>query len=231
MKIITHPRVETNVIPDDRYCKVYFMNNITEVNFMEHPRQPLQLRKLNAYQYVDLQTGEIKEYNRTENRSQNYSSLRRTFANLARTINLNVKPDYYFMLTLTYRQRENLKDDLKPMRDTKRLYKDLEKIKKALRYRYKDIEFIDVREPQQSGSFHSHLICIFKEKGKKISKTVLQKIWPHGFSYVSYSDKYKDVDNLGLYFTAYFTDIPAPDKVPSYKRDRIQASDRHRKKY
>lgn len=207
------------------------MNHITELIYTDKFPKPPPLQKLNAFQYVDLNSGEIKQYNKTDNRSQSYSSLRKTFNNLARLINYNVNPDYMLMLTLTYRQRDNLNDDPKPMRDENRLYKDLKSIKQGLKYQYKDIEYIDVREPQQSGSYHSHLILLFKNKYPFIPVKLIDKLWPHGFYKISTGKEYQDVDNIGAYFIAYFTDIPAPDKVPKHLQPFIKKSAKNGKKY
>ena len=65
-------------------------NGIIEVESVKN--KPFALNRfirLNKYEYIDKETGEIKKYKKTETRNQSPSELRKTFKNLKRTINSN----------------------------------------------------------------------------------------------------------------------------------------------
>src|SRR5699024_3425633 len=119
------------------------MNRLTEIQFMEKMNNKANIRKLNSDEYVLLETGEIKEFEKKENRSQSYNSLRQTFKRLRYLINNNfVGNKNELFLTLTYKEN---------MTDPKKLYKDIEKFIKRLRYRFENestIDYINVVEPQ-----------------------------------------------------------------------------------
>ena len=76
------------------------------------------IKPLSKKEYVDLSSGEIKQFNRNELRIQSPDNLKKTFRKLRRMIIANFGPDDLW-LTLTYRQI-----DKQPMADTDRVYHD-----------------------------------------------------------------------------------------------------------
>lgn len=159
------------------------------------------IRKLNADEYVDLNTGDIREFNKAENRSEGYSSLTKTFKKLRYLINNNfLGGKNELMITLTYKEN---------MTDCKRLYTDVDKFLKKLRYKYRDeskIDYINVVEPQGRGAWHCHLLMKFVDMDSIFIKNKeLAKIWGHGFVTIK---RIENVDNVGAYLTAYLADIP-----------------------
>lgn len=176
--------------------KVTTCGNIVEVMYSEHSSNGNTIRKLNANEYVNLATGEVKEYMHTENRAQSKNELRKTFKRIRDVINCNVdKPYKCRWVTITYAEN---------MTDTGRLYKDVEKFIKRLRYQYGQFEYINIAEPQGRGAWHVHSILIFPTRAPFIDNKDMSSIWGYG---TTDTQKLEDNDNLGAYLSAYLGDI------------------------
>lgn len=182
------------------------MNHIVEVQHMEKMNTCSHIKKLSADSYVNLKTGEVKEFERTENRSQGLNSLRQTFKKLRYLINNNFtgSPNELF-LTLTNRGELQTRDHLK-------VGKDYEKFMKRLKYEFKDISSIDaikVLEPHESGNWHMHVLLRFNDlPSVYIPNEKLAEIWGNGYVKIQ---SLKNVDNVGAYVSAYMTDIEVPE--------------------
>lgn len=163
----------------------------------------IQIRKISDDEYINLNTGEIMQSNRIENRAENKASLRKTFSNIRDLINCNTE-DLSRIRFVTFTYKEN-------MTDPKRLYQDTKNMRKAVQYK-KEIgkfEYISVAEPQGRGAWHTHEIWIFPGKAPYIEQKWLEsQIWKHGSVRVT---KIDSVDNLGAYLTAYLGDISLED--------------------
>lgn len=187
-------------ISPDSIVTVTEMNHLTEIQFMEKMNNQSNIKKLNSDEYVDLKTGEIKEFEKTENRSQSYNSLRQTFKKLRYLINNNFtgKRNELF-LTLTYAEN---------MTDPKKLYDDVRKFVMRLKYHFKDestIDYINVVEPQERGAWHCHVLIRFNELGNIfIPNQEMADLWGHGFVTIK---SMKNVDNIGAYLSAYLADV------------------------
>lgn len=192
--------VEKSEISSSAFVTVTQTGSIVEVQYMEKMNHTATIRKLNADEYVDLSTGEIKEYQHIENRSQSYKSLRATFKKLRYLINNNFcgRKNELFV-TLTYAEN---------MTDTKKLYSDLEKFNKKLRYQYTNVtsvDYLSVVEPQQRGAWHVHVLFKFNDlESVFIPNSELASLWGHGFVKIKRVD---GVDNIGAYLTAYLADL------------------------
>lgn len=81
------------------------------------PRKP-RIKPISKNHYVDLATGELKDYQKNKQRVQSPENLRKTFKNLRRLIIGNFKSGDIW-LTLTYKQIDG-----HPMTDTTKVYKD-----------------------------------------------------------------------------------------------------------
>lgn len=176
------------------------MNHIVEVQHMEKRNSRNHIKKLDKDTYLDLETGEVKEFNHSENRQQNYNSLRQTFKKLRYLINNNfVGSPNELHITLTYEEN---------MTDTERLYKDFKRFMTRLKRSYKKnttIDYISVIEPQERGAWHSHLLLRFNDLKKVFIKNEeLADMWEQGFVTIK---SLKDVDNIGAYLSAYLADI------------------------
>lgn len=196
-------------IPGGAPVDLKVCGNVAEVRFMKHKNGEAHIRKLNKETYLDKQTGEIKEFSRSESRAQNVNSLRQTFNKMRDVINFNFtgKPNE-LMVTLTYREN---------MTDLVRLEKDFDRFMKALRrYAKKNLEhghleYISAREPQERGAWHLHLLLKFPEMNTVfIPHKDIEKLWEQGFVYVKRIGK---ITNIGAYLTSYLTNMVIPDDV------------------
>jgi hypothetical protein len=190
---------EVALKPSD-YVRVTVMNHIIEIQHMEKRNSQQHIKKLDKDTYVDLKTGEKKEFKHSENRKENNNSLRQTFKKLRYLINNNFvgKPNELH-ITLTYAE---------DVRDPKILYHHFKNFIKRLKYEYKNnssIDYISVVEPHESGKWHAHLLIRFNDLDKiYIKNKVLADIWSHGFVTIK---SLKDIDNIGAYLSAYLSDI------------------------
>jgi hypothetical protein len=192
------------ILPSD-HVTVTQMNHIIEVQHMKHRNTKANLLKLDKHHYVDLSTGEKKEFQHIENRQQSYNSLRQTFKKLRYLLNNNFtgKPNELH-ITLTYAEN---------MTDPKRLYKDFDKFKKRFKRYYKEstFDYVCVVEPQERGAWHCHLLCRFNNIDKIYLKNEdVRKLWGNGFVKIQ---SLNGVDNIGAYLTAYLTDIELTDDM------------------
>lgn len=115
-------------------------------------------------------------------------SIRRTRKNIQDILNANLDDKSYF-LTLTF--AENLQD----------YEKANSRFHYFIRIKNKDIKYLVVKEHQQRGAIHFHLIVFDIEKDK-LDK--LTKSWSYGFWYVKkINDKYSY--SIANYMTEYFS--------------------------
>lgn len=193
-------------IDDYDFVTLTRMNHISEVQYLEKQNIMANTLKLNSDEYLVLGTGEIKEYKKNENRSENINSLLKTMKKLRYLINNNfIGSNRELFITLTYKEN---------MTDLKRLYSDFSKFIKRLRYKYKEFEldYINVVEPQERGAWHCHVLLKSNNIAPLyISNRDLASLWGHGFVRVN---RLENVDNIGAYVTSYLTDIIVSDDAP-----------------
>lgn len=188
--------------------KVTKMKHIVEVQYMDKRNTKANIKKLNAEKYIDLSTGEVKEFDRTENRGQGLNSLRKTFNRLRELINTNFEGSKNeLFITLTY------KGELQT-NDTKKIYEDYKKFMMRLKYEFRNqstIDYINVLEPHESGNFHMHVLMRFNDLDKVyIPNEELARIWGNGFVTVQ---SLSGVDNIGAYVSAYLSDIELQEET------------------
>lgn len=197
-------------IPDKKIVTMTKMNHLVEIQSMEKSNYKATIKKINKDEYVHLATGEIKQFeNKAKNRSESINSLYQTLKRLRYLINNNFTgADNELFLTLTYKEN---------MKDTERLYSDLDKFYKRLRYKHKgitSIDYINVIEPQGRGAWHCHILLRFNDLRKIfIPNNELAEIWGHGFTKTK---SIKEIDNIGAYLTAYLTDMEIGELDPEY---------------
>lgn len=200
--------LEKNVRPEDHQeIRVKEMGNIIELMHTERKNHQILIKKISDTEYIDLRTGEIKQCNQIENRSQNKDSIRQSLGRLRDLLNTNVTdPSHCRWVTLTYAEN---------MTDPKRLMKDFEKFNKRMKYALSkegySYEYIVAMEPQGRGAWHAHLVMIFegqapyiKNDSKDPKEFTMEKMWGQGFTKTK---KLEDVDNVGAYLTAYLGDM------------------------
>lgn len=197
---------EEQGISPEAVVKVTTMKHIVEIQYLEKVNTKAHIRKLDSERYVDLETGEIRAFERTDNRGQGENSLRKTFNRLRELINTNFtgSPQELFV-TLTYRGELQTND-------TKRVYEDFKNFMKRLKYKYKKtttIDYINVLEPHATGNFHMHVLLRFNDlENIYIPNAELAKLWGNGFVTVQ---SLQGVDNIGAYLSAYLADIEVPE--------------------
>jgi hypothetical protein len=193
-------------IDENALVKVTKMNHLIEVQHMEKMNRKANIKKLDSDRYLDIATGEIKEFKHSENRQQNYNSLRQTFKKLRYLINNNFtgKANELF-ITLTYGKK-------KKAYDPKVLYGDFKNFILRLNYKFKGqttIDYISVVEPHAKGDFHCHVLMRFNELDKVFIKNKdLSELW--GLGYVRIKSL-NEVDNIGAYLSAYLADVELTD--------------------
>lgn len=175
--------------------KITITGNIIQVaEYEKVNHKPPKIRRINATQWVNLETGEI--YDRKAKTSRQ-NTVRRSIARLRDIINANADiPENVRWCTLTYAEN---------MTDTNKLYKDLDKFNKRLKFYLQgigqaDYEYITAIEPQERGAWHAHILLIWKHKAPFISNDDFNKIWGNGFVSIK---AVKNIDNIGAYLSAY----------------------------
>lgn len=194
-------KLQKNVHPHaEGLVRLKEMGNIYEVRSMSRtPAMPI--KKLNKDYFVELGTGEIKEFKHTEHRTDNLTSVAQSLKHMREYINTNITdPRKVLFITLTYAAN---------MQDPEQLYNDFRKFNMRLAYyiRKNDLplyEYLVAIEPQARGSLHAHLLLVFQKKAPFIPSVDLAKIWGHGFIKIR---ALKNIDNIGAYLSAYLGDM------------------------
>lgn len=179
------------------------MGHVVEIQEMEHRNSKQTIQRIDSDMYMVLATGEVKDYNKTENRGQSINSLRQTFRKLRGVINSNFSgSDGELHITLTYREN---------MTDVQRLYKDFKKFMGRLKYSIgQEIAYISVVEPQGRGAWHCHLLIkTISGSSLYLPSGEIYGQWGHGFIKVK---SLKGVDNIGAYLSAYLADVEVTDE-------------------
>ena len=195
---------EVQPIDGDQKIKLVNMGHILEVMAMEKlPDGDFGITKIDKDRYMINDTGEVLEYNHTENRKENIDSLRKTFKQLRYLINYNFQGNpNELAFTITYGEH---------VTDPERLYKDFERFMKRIRYKYKDVDYLNVVEPMGSGRWHCHCLLKFNSMKKTyILNTEVREMWGQG--HVTVKAIRQNVDNMGAYLSAYLGDIELTDE-------------------
>jgi len=163
---------------------------------MARPANGAPIRKLSQEEYVDLRTGEVKQFERNERKQR--ENLRETFRNLTGLIRANFDADNngrQVFITLTYREN---------MQDHKRLMEDYKLFWKKLKYYCKGhkMDYIAVAEPQERGAWHMH-VMVKSDRKLFIPKEKIGELWGHGMTRIDALVS----DDVGRYYVAYFTDL------------------------
>ena len=195
-------------IDNRSYVTLTMMNDIFEIQYMEKSNFTNNIQKLDADRYVVLETGEIKEFDKSENRSENKNSLNQTIKKLRYLINANFsgKPNELW-ITLTFA-------DSLLARNANAVYLYFNKFIKRLRYKYgKDLEYIAVLEPHEIKNgdiknwhgYHFHLLLkSYVRKKIFIPHEDFENIWGLGFCRI---ERLNNIDNIGAYLSAYLTNV------------------------
>lgn len=187
-------------IKGQKNVKLTDMGNIKEIMYIEKfTNVPFGIKKISKDEYVLVATGEILKYKtKSKNRSENKESLRKTFKKIRQLINTNfVGNKNELCFTITYKEN---------MTDPKTLYNDFDRFMKKLKYKYKNVDYINIVEPQGRGAWHCHILLRFNDRKRiYIPNKEIASMWGHGW--VTVKPIKNDTDNLGAYLSAYLGDI------------------------
>lgn len=185
--------------PDARTA-ICITNHIIEMKVYERACNDnlSKIRRLSKTEYLDTETGEVKEYksqskggNSNGSGKSDIRNLNRSFENLRRLINENfVGNKNELHLVLTYGIEMN---------DRGRISNDFKNFWKRLKAKFGQLEYICIYEPFDSGAWHIHVLM------KKIDSEMLYldskeiaDIWGYGYVKVK---RICNNDNIGAYFT------------------------------
>jgi len=192
--------------------KVKEMGNVIEIMYQSNSNSYIKIKKIDKNHYMDLETGEIKEFKHMENRTDDINNLRVSMSNLRDLINTNVTdPRYCKWITFTYAEN---------MQDPKKLHNDFKIFNTLFRRKGFKYEYIAVAEPQGRGAWHLHVLFIFDHVIEYIPNDFIYGLWKKGWTVTK---KVDDVDNVGAYLTAYLGDIPV-DEFDKLKDDGVDFS-------
>lgn len=178
------------MIRDDELVTLTQMDEITRLTYLRYRNTEARIRKVDKNHYINLgdESGVVLDYKHTDNRQQSLKSVNKTFKNLRDIITANTADaERCKWITLTYEEN---------MTDLDTLKKDWGNFLKKAHRKWKDFEYIMVKEPQERGAWHLHVIMIFDGKAPYIDSGVLRKKWGKGYVAVK---KVEDGFNLGKY--------------------------------
>lgn len=197
--------------------RVKEMGNIIEIMWSDSYSSSCSIKRIDKDTYIDLRTGETKEFKHIENRACDLASVSKSLGKLRDYLNTNITDTSYCRwVTLTYRDN---------MTDPKKLYNDFKLFNRALRQKVGHYEYIVAMEPQGRGAWHCHVVMIFDKKAPFIDNDIIWSCWSKkgykdklngndGYDYTKVK-KLDDVDNVGAYLTAYLGDMELGELVQS----------------
>lgn len=201
----------SDVHPDfpNAYVTVKQCGNVFEVRYSIRETPDIVIEKISSDEYIDLRTGEVKEFQHTNNRAQSKNTVSQSLRGLRDLINSNLaEPENALWLTLTYKEN---------MTDAKRLYEDWRRFWQRVKYylskhNLPTAEYIIAAEPQGRGAWHLHCLFLFPSRAPYIPNSEVARIWGHGFTKTK---SLKGIANPGLYLTAYLGDMVLTEALGS----------------
>lgn len=191
-------RCDFTPLPDESPSKVTFMGDAIEIVTSQSTSGQNALsmiKRISKSQYMRVDTGEVFEYNVSEQKADNTVSIKNSLKKLRRLIQTNFKEYESFFVTLTYSDE---------MRDFDKAVNDYSKFYDNLKYHYRQyrLEYLRIIEPTESGTWHIHILLkssICKERFVIKLETV-QTLWQHGSTKV---EQVYNVQGLAAYFCTY----------------------------
>ncbi len=199
--------MQKTILDPHRLVKVYRCGEHVEVIQTAVDPKPPNVRRFDATHFINCDTGELFVARRSDSRCESPENVMKTVVRLRRIINANVCPKRGdMMITLTY--------DPKlcggPMRDAERVMDDFERFRARLVALYGRFEYVAVIEPQQSGSWHLHVLVLsglFPVPDLRRDRKAWYRLnhsigllWAQGFAHVR---SLRDCSNVGLYLSSY----------------------------
>lgn len=192
-------KIEKKDINQKSIVTVTQMGHIVEVQHMDKVNTSARIKKISKREYVDLATGEVREFELSDVRSDNVNSLRQTFKKMRYLINNNfLGESNELFVTLTFRGELQTRDHI-------RVRKDFEAFIKRFKRKYGSVDYIRVLEPHASGNWHLHVLMRLNDiDSVYVSNDDMSKIWKNGFVNVQST---RNIDNVGAYLSAYLADV------------------------
>lgn len=215
---------KSDIISDYKLSKVYVSNHIVEVITVKKQSNSIQqYKKIGKNGCVNLITGEYIEYSNDKSTRSIQNHFTKASHLLRRIINYNFVGDSSEkFITLTYSEL---------MTDYTKANDDFIKFWSKFKYRYPNCEYIKVTEPQQSGSWHLHvLVKDMKNKNLFVKHEELSQLWGNGLVWI---ESLPFADNFGAYFSVRFSTLePSDNESKSMKKgSRIKFYPRNFKFY
>lgn len=196
--------IDEIVIAPDDIVTVTQMHHLTEIQFTEKTNTRATVKRLNNNEFLVISTGEIKEFERTDKRSDSSQGIRKSTKALRYLINANFTgANNECFVTLTFAPDAS---GWRPMLgDGCYITKMFKRLSRRLTKRYGHFEFIKVNEPHADGHAHLHILMRFDDLDRiSISNSDMERLWSCGFVQIESLD---DVDNIGAYLSSYVTNI------------------------
>lgn len=202
---------EVEKIDEYKRVRLKEAGNILEVMCSDTRSRGGYIRKVSKDSFIDCRTGELKEFNHIENRSQDLNNVAKSLSLGRDILNANITDvSKCRWLTLTYAEN---------MTDPKRLLLDFQHFNRRCRKKYGHYEYITAAEPQGRGAWHLHVVLVFKDTAPYMENSIVADCWKQGFVTVKRLD---DVDNVGAYLTAYLGDMELSECEVNNKRGNVK---------
>ena len=165
--------ITSRTINNHDVVKTTKINNELRIIHSSYHNTVARMQKLDSNTGLNLETGEVIEFKRSQNRSQRMCDFKRSLSTLRDIIKLNVvELEKCFFITLTYEDNISDREVLK---------KDFNNFIRKFRRRFGNCEHINAIEYQNRGALHCHLIVIFDEIPTfTITNDDIIKCWKHG---------------------------------------------------
>ncbi len=194
-KISTEKGILKN-INKDKKIKLIMSDNYAEIISAGRVIEPPHYHRISSNQYINRDTGEIKDYSTTDNRILSVDSLRKTYKRLDWIIKSNFKGEKSeVFLTLGYDSQMN---------DYETLKQDFNSFRKKFDRAYPKCEYIVVVEYKGNGDLHLHiLIKSLDNKRLFLNRKLLVKLWGQNSVYIKRVRGSLGVDKLAWYLNPF----------------------------
>lgn len=199
-------------ILDSDFVRVITTINNVDIRYTKHPvyakipggetpsiQQSEKVKRIDKNTYLDPNTNEVKEYTFNTERTQNESTFYRTRRKLNWLILNNFSGgNQELFLTLTYK---------KHIQNSFELATDFRNYMKRINNHFKgqhSFDYIVIREPHLSGSWHMHVLLRYDDEITSEIKTILTERWKNGTAHIQ---NIIQVNKLAAYLTAHLTHL------------------------
>lgn len=192
-------------IPIKGTVRIKEMGNIVDIMYSEKTSHGGYITKLNKEKYKINRTGEVLEFQHNNARKDDIESIAKSLVRLRDYLNTNITDTTNCRwLTLTYAEN---------MTNPQKLKNDFKNFNKRCREKYGHYEYIAAAEPQGRGAWHLHIVVIFSHRAPFMANKDIASCWKQGFVTVR---KLDDIDNVGVYLTAYLGDMELSEYQSAY---------------